>query len=116
MPACPFCERCSGLQGPAAAFDDAFPVTPGHRLVVPAAHVERLEDLDAATWAAVFALVRKEALRAGGDGVTIGVNSGRAAGQTVDHAHVHVIPRRAGDVPDPRGGVRCVVPERRAWW
>ena len=50
------------------------------------------------------------------DGFTIGVNDGEAAGQTVAHAHVHVIPRRRGDVPDPRGGVRWVIPEPAAYW
>ena len=44
------------------------------------------------------------------DGFNIGVNEGRAAGQTIAHAHVHVIPRYAGDVPDPAGGIRCVIP------
>jgi diadenosine tetraphosphate (Ap4A) HIT family hydrolase len=50
------------------------------------------------------------------DAVNIGVNSGQAAGQTIDHAHVHVIPRRAGDVGDPRGGVRWVIPARADYW
>ena len=49
-------------------------------------------------------------------GFNIGLNSGRAAGQTVDHAHVHVIPRFAGDVEDPRGGVRWVLPAKAAYW
>ena len=48
-----------------------------------------------------------------GPGFNIGVNNGRAAGQTVDHAHVHVIPRFTGDVDDPRGGVRWVLPRWR---
>jgi diadenosine tetraphosphate (Ap4A) HIT family hydrolase len=46
----------------------------------------------------------------------VGVNAGAAAGQTVDHAHVHLIPRFEGDVPDPRGGVRWVIPERAPYW
>jgi len=50
------------------------------------------------------------------DGFIVGVNDGPAAGQTVMHAHVHVIPRRHGDVPDPRGGVRWVVPDKAAYW
>ncbi len=52
----------------------------------------------------------------GVDGLNVGVNIGRAAGQTVDHAHVHVIPRQTGDLADPRGGVRWVLPNRAAWW
>ena len=50
------------------------------------------------------------------DGFNIGINAGPAAGQTVGHAHVHVIPRFGGDVPDPRGGIRWVLPERAAYW
>jgi diadenosine tetraphosphate (Ap4A) HIT family hydrolase len=50
------------------------------------------------------------------DGFTIGMNLGEAAGQTVPHAHVHVIPRFVGDVPDPRGGIRWVIPGRAAYW
>jgi diadenosine tetraphosphate (Ap4A) HIT family hydrolase len=99
--------------------DDAFPVSPGHRLIVPRDHVERLEQLPEPTWAAVFDLVREEMRRAsenGADGVNVGVNSGTAAGQTIGHAHVHVIPRTTGDVPDPRGGVRWVIPDRAPYW
>jgi diadenosine tetraphosphate (Ap4A) HIT family hydrolase len=50
------------------------------------------------------------------EGFNVGVNDGTVAGQTVDHAHVHVIPRFTGDVRDPRGGVRWVLPERAAYW
>jgi len=50
------------------------------------------------------------------DGYNVGINAGGAAGQTVMHAHVHVIPRYAGDVPDPRGGVRSVIPKKAAYW
>ena len=50
------------------------------------------------------------------DGFTIGVNDGLAAGQTVDHAHIHVIPRRTGDVPDPRGGIRWIVADHARYW
>ena len=50
------------------------------------------------------------------DGFNIGLNEGSAAGQTVPHAHIHVIPRREGDVLDPRGGVRWVLPEKAPYW
>jgi len=50
------------------------------------------------------------------DGFNIGVNDGESAGQTVPHVHVHVIPRFKGDVPDPRGGIRWVVPENAPYW
>ena len=50
------------------------------------------------------------------DAFNIGINDGFAAGQTVPHAHIHIIPRRKGDVPDPRGGVRWVIPEKAKYW
>jgi diadenosine tetraphosphate (Ap4A) HIT family hydrolase len=50
------------------------------------------------------------------DGFNIGINSGEAAGQTVSHLHVHVIPRYAGDVEDPRGGIRRVIPNKADYW
>jgi diadenosine tetraphosphate (Ap4A) HIT family hydrolase len=102
------------------AFRDAYPVSEGHVLVVSRRHVARVEDLETDEWDELFALVREVcrdvAEQDGVDGVNVGVNSGVAAGQTVDHAHVHVIPRRLGDVRDPRGGVRHVVPERADYW
>src|SRR5262245_41834096 len=121
---CPFCDleraRVTLENGAASAFPDAFSVAEGHTLVVPRRHVASLFDLpeeeQAALWSLV-ALVRAklmEELRP--DGFNVGVNDGPAAGQTVMHAHVHVIPRRKGDVPDPRGGVRCVIPKRAAYW
>ena len=100
--------------------DDGFPVSVGHQLVMPSRHVARLEELSADEWRAVFDTVQQVARRVaaldGVSGVNIGVNSGGSAGQTVDHAHVHVIPRRDGDVPDPRGGVRWVIPGQADYW
>jgi len=61
--------------------------------------------------------VREQLLGGGGPaGFNIGVNVGEAAGQTVFHVHVHLIPRYAGDQKDPRGGVRWVLPERARYW
>jgi len=123
---CPFCARIrdgrdlTGSTGAAVAFADQFPVSDRHTLIVPRRHVSRLEELEATEWLDLFALVRRIALAltavAGVDGVNVGFNSGTAAGQTVEHAHVHAIPRRTGDVPDPRGGVRHVIPERADYW
>lgn len=123
-PACPFCTPAAGRvrrkTAHALAVSDAFPVAAGHTLVVPRRHVPSLFDLPEAELAAVWALVAEVrgllVAEFGPDGFTVGLNDGPAAGQTVPHAHVHVIPRRTGDVPDPRGGVRWVLPERAAYW
>jgi diadenosine tetraphosphate (Ap4A) HIT family hydrolase len=89
---------------------------PGHPLVIPYRHVADFFD---AELAALLALLRDAKTLLDGrfhpDGYNIGVNVGEAAGQTVMHLHVHVIPRYAGDVADPRGGVRGAVPERRVY-
>jgi diadenosine tetraphosphate (Ap4A) HIT family hydrolase len=121
---CPFCHleksRIALEDDWSAAFPDAFPVAEGHTLVVPRRHVASLFDLpeqeQAALWRLV-ALVRgklMDELRP--DGFNVGANDGPAAGQTVTHAHVHVIPRRTGDVADPRGGIRWVVPAKAVYW
>jgi diadenosine tetraphosphate (Ap4A) HIT family hydrolase len=123
-PRCPFCAPDPGRllrQGAlTTSLRDAYPLTDGHSLVTPARHVASLFGLSAeereAVWEEV-GRVRADLMRElGVDAFNIGLNDGVAAGQTVLHAHVHVIPRRAGDVPDPRGGVRWVVPARAAWW
>lgn len=121
---CPFCDpeasRIQMANEVAVAVFDGFPVAEGHTLVVPKRHVASLFDLSDVEQTALWRLVAQ--VRAGllaglkPDGFNVGVNDGAAAGQTVMHAHVHVIPRRAGDVPDPRGGVRWVVPGKAAYW
>jgi ATP adenylyltransferase len=126
MDGCPFCERLRSADlersrgGTAVVIPDRFPVSAGHQLVVPERHISRPEELTPEEWNDLFSLVRtltlRIAARADVDGVNVGFNSGTAAGQTVDHAHVHVIPRRQGDVPDPRGGVRHVIAERAVYW
>lgn len=120
--ACPFCRKVGELnvdEG-AASFPDAYPSAAGHRLVIPVRHVGRIENLDLEEWTSLFNLVREVTAEvsagSGVAGVNIGVNSGEAAGQTVGHVHVHVIPRRVGDVSDPRGGVRWVLPATARYW
>jgi diadenosine tetraphosphate (Ap4A) HIT family hydrolase len=121
---CPFCHleklRITLENYCAVAFRDAFPVTEGHTLVVPRRHVASLFELSdeeqAAVWKLVALVRAKLARELNPDGFNIGVNDGAAAGQTVPHAHVHVIPRREGDVADPRGGLRWVLPARARYW
>jgi len=104
----------------AVALYDGYPLAEGHTLVVPRQHVASLFDLDIDDQLAVWQLVAEVrtalAARFHPDGFNIGLNDGQVAGQTVSHAHVHVIPRHAGDVPDPRGGVRWIIPEKARYW
>jgi diadenosine tetraphosphate (Ap4A) HIT family hydrolase len=104
----------------AIALLDGFPVSEGHTLVIPRRHVASVFDLTANEQLELWELVGRTRqlliAKHGIAGFNIGVNDGTAAGQTVAHAHVHVIPRRSGDVSDPRGGVRWVIPERAAYW
>lgn len=83
-------------------------------------HVTSIFDLGPGEHAAVWDLVAqvrtKLAETVHPAAFTMGVNDGVAAGQTVPHAHIHVIPRWNGDVPDPRGGVRWVIPDKAAYW
>ena len=121
---CPFCflpqERVVRASKYAIAFYDGFPVAKGHALVIPMRHVQSVSELSEAEYSGLWEMVRefREALAAefNPDGFNIGVNDGRAAGQTVMHAHVHLIPRYEGDVTDPRGGVRWVIPEKAPYW
>lgn len=124
MRGCPFCGMAPELilveSEHGVAVHDAFPVSQGHLLVVPRVHVASLFELPPEVQAGLWDLVRQartllaESLRPGG--FTVGVNDGWSAGQTVPHAHVHVIPRYVGDVPDPRGGIRWVIPGRANYW
>ena len=104
----------------AVALVDAFPVAEGHALVVPRKHVGSLYELSAVEQTAIWELVgqvRKQLqTRLAPDGFNIGFNDGLAAGQTLMHAHVHIIPRWKGDVPDPRGGVRWVIADKAQYW
>lgn len=121
---CPFCSpepgRVLRANERALALRDAFPLSEGHTLVVPVRHAGSLFDLSEEERADVWALVAEVRNGLAGelepDGFTIGVNDGEAAGQTVSHTHVHVIPRWSGDVPDPAGGIRHVIPGRARYW
>lgn len=119
---CKFCGLAESLDavivGSVYVLPDAYPVTPGHHLIMPRRHcvdffeltAEELED----TRRALFGL-RDGLVVQGADGFNIGWNCGVVAGQTVAHAHCHLIPRRAGDMLDPTGGVRGVIPDRQKY-
>jgi diadenosine tetraphosphate (Ap4A) HIT family hydrolase len=98
---------------------DNFAVSPGHVLVIPFRHVTNFFDLTTAERIAVMDLLTEARTvveqRHRPDGYNIGVNVGEAGGQTIPHVHVHLIPRYRGDVPNPRGGVRGVIPLKQAY-
>lgn len=116
---CPFCATPNAyLERPLAfARFDTFPVSAGHTLIIPRRHVASFFDLATEEHVAMLQLLVavKQSLDAqfGADGYNIGLNVGEAAGQTIWHAHLHVIPRYRGDVANPRGGVRGVIPALR---
>jgi diadenosine tetraphosphate (Ap4A) HIT family hydrolase len=122
MGPCPFCRPDEldvvADNDHAFAFRDAYPVSRDHTLIVPRRHVASYFDLTTAEQAAMMTLLRvcRDQLAGHHDAFNWGVNDGPAAGQTVLHCHLHLIPRRAGDVPDPRGGIRWVLPDKAAYW
>lgn len=102
------------------SFHDIYPVTEKHTLIIPKRHVEKLRDLsvDERSELMQFIVNTQNDLQLSDTqivGFNIGVNEGSAGGQTVFHLHVHVIPRRAGDIADPRGGVRGVIPSKQKY-
>lgn len=122
---CPFCERIERRdfqyeRGSAIAFPDAHPLTRGHTLVVPRRHLADLSNFEphelVDLWLLGTCMCSDLQRELGTSAFNLGVNLGRAAGQTVEHVHLHVIPRYEGDVEDPRGGIRWVIPERARYW
>jgi diadenosine tetraphosphate (Ap4A) HIT family hydrolase len=115
---CVFCalppSRVIDTNTHALTIADAFPVSPGHTLLVVRRHVANLFDLTREELAAVYELLLSTKIRLDETltpaGYNIGVNIGENAGQTIGHVHVHLIPRFLGDVAEPRGGVRNVIP------
>jgi len=116
---CLFCdipkERVIAENEHAYAIRDGFPVTEGHSLIIPKRHVEDyfgLTEVELLACDSLLKIIKKETLESDSsiEGFNIGMNSGLVAGQTIFHCHIHLIPRRAGDVENPRGGVRHVIP------
>jgi diadenosine tetraphosphate (Ap4A) HIT family hydrolase len=128
MDDCPFCQIAAGNSDTelvaesahSVAFYDRYPVSEGHALVIARRHEADLFDVDPEERTDAWALldtVRELLLeRFNPDGFNIGVNTNEAAGQTVGHAHIHLIPRYLGDVEDPRGGIRWVIPGKAPYW
>ena len=119
---CPFCKAESerdiiASSSLSVAFFDGFPVSPGHALIIPKRHVASFFDLSKEEQLDLLNLAdRVERIveqRYHPDGYNIGINVGEAAGQSIFHVHMHLIPRYQGDVPNPRGGVRGVIPAKQ---
>jgi diadenosine tetraphosphate (Ap4A) HIT family hydrolase len=124
MPPCPFCtlpqERIVNSNTLALAIRDAFPISPGHTLIIPKRHVATFFDTTTEERLAMFELLDNAKRELDAElhpaAYNIGVNDGPAAGQTVAHLHIHLIPRYAGDDADPRGGVRRIFPKKAKYW
>jgi len=124
MPPCPFCNpeasRITLTNAHALAISDAYPVALGHTLIIPKRHVASFFETTREEQSAMFDLLDKTRRlllnERNPDGFNIGINDGTAAGQTVMHLHIHLIPRYQGDMPDPRGGVRWIFPDKAAYW
>ena len=119
---CIFCNQSEVIEENelAKAFYDKFPVTRGHILIVPKRHVKGYFDLFQPELNAINRLMRSVRKKLMSEDVSItgfnvGTNDGETAGQTIMHCHLHLIPRRKGDMSDPSGGVRGVIPERQKY-
>lgn len=122
---CPFCEAiATGAATPIGEgiyrLLDRYPVTKGHALYIPTDHIATASELPEGVLASLFEAASLEGtrMRAAGqcDDYNLGLNDGPAAGQTISHLHVHLIPRRPDDSLDPRGGVRWVIPAKADYW
>jgi diadenosine tetraphosphate (Ap4A) HIT family hydrolase len=121
---CAFCalppDRILFGNDHAISIRDGFPVSPGHTLIIPRRHVRSFFDATRDERESLLDLLDRakaeltEVFKP--DGFNIGVNDGAAAGQTISHLHVHLIPRYHGDRADPRGGVRWIIPEKADYW
>ena len=120
---CPFCGKLRDqafehLGGLAAAYDE-FPLTKGHVLIFPDGwHARSFSSLTGSFLWHLIVIVQARLRKADPtiSGWNIGINDGEAAGQTIPHAHLHLIPRRDGDCEDPRGGIRLMFGEKGKYW
>ena len=127
MDNCPFCkierlinkDRIVYQDDTWIAIYDNYPVSQGHVLLIPKRHVETLFNLNMVEFGSlgvtigIIKMILDEKFHP--DGYNIGANCGEAAGQTVMHCHIHIIPRYKGDMENPRGGVRGVIPEKQKY-
>lgn len=121
---CPFCRLSRRVEiicetATCVAFYDGYPVSPGHALIIPKRHVASYFDLtnhEREAMNVVLQYVKQKVdERFHPDGYNVGINVNEAAGQSVFHVHMHLIPRYKGDVPNPKGGVRGVIPSKQSY-
>lgn len=118
---CPFCNTHDALLVNSLAYvrADKYPVSPGHLLIIPLRHEPDFFATSPGELEAIWNLVTqaRELLdrQYHADGYNLGINVGEAAGQTIAHAHLHLIPRYRGDMQNPRGGVRGVIPAKQQY-
>lgn len=118
---CPFCDidktRVIYENDLTFAIYDGFPVNEGHTLVIPKRHVSSYFELTSEEKSAIWSAIEECKIliddKHKPDGYNIGINVGEDAGQSIPHVHVHLIPRFHGDVKNPRGGVRGVIPGKQ---
>jgi len=100
--------------------NDAHPISPGHLLIITKRHVESFfETTEEEKTALLKGIEQAKVLiekKLSPDGYNIGINDGEAAGQTINHLHIHLIPRYDGDSKDPRGGIRWIFPDKAPYW
>lgn len=121
---CPFCnvpsERIIDDDALGVVIRDGFPISLGHTLIIPRRHVGSLFEINTDECKALWSLLEAAKARLDReyrpDAYNIGINDGAAAGQTVPHLHIHLIPRYQGDQVDPRGGVRWIIPDKADYW
>lgn len=119
---CPFCQPDIDREiivesDTVYAIYDKFPVNKGHALIIPKKHCSNYFDLSFNEQTACISILNTVkqivAKRYNPDGFNVGININEAAGQTVPHVHIHLIPRYIGDVEEPRGGIRGVIPDKK---
>ncbi|WP_145019838.1 HIT family protein [Geobacter argillaceus] len=125
LSSCPFCNdkiqaELVAEHGSVYAIEDKYPVTEGHILIIPRRHIGdyfQMSEVERQDADKLLLAMKEKILRNDPSviGFNIGMNCGIAAGQTIPHGHIHLIPRRLADTADPRGGVRGVIPEKQKY-
>jgi len=121
---CPFCslpqDRVIDSNELGLVIRDGFPISPGHTLIIPKRHVGSFFEITKAERDTLLELLDEAKKVIDRElkptGFNIGINDGPAAGQTVPHLHIHLIPRFKDDQEDPRGGVRWIIPDKARYW